>query len=31
MPGKLGEDARFDAVFRIGAAIEVLRVQRSPA
>ena len=28
MPGKLGEDARFDAIFRISAAVEVLRVQR---
>ena len=27
MPGKLGEDARLDAVFRIGAAIEILREQ----
>ena len=27
MPGELGEDARLDAVFRIGAAIEVLGVE----
>ena len=27
VPGELGEDARLDAVFRIGAAIEVLREQ----
>ena len=27
MPGKLGEDPRLDPVFRIGAAIEVLREQ----
>src|SRR5262249_14048248 len=31
MPGKLGEDSRFDPVFWIGAAIEVLRVQRFAA
>jgi len=31
MPGKLGEDSRFDAVVRIGAAIEVLRVERFAA
>jgi hypothetical protein len=28
MPGEFGIDPRLDAVFRIGAAIEVLRVQR---
>ena len=27
MPGKLGEDPRFYPVFRIGAAVEVLREQ----
>ena len=31
MPGKLGEDARFDPVLRICAAIEVLRVKRLAA
>ena len=31
MPGEFGEDARFYPVFRIGAAIEVLRVQRLAA
>ena len=28
VPGEFGEDARLDAIFRIGAAIEVLREQR---
>ena len=28
MPGELGIDARLDAVFGIGAAIEILREQR---
>ena len=28
MPGEFGEDARLDAVFGIGAAVEVLREQR---
>ena len=28
MPGQLGIDARLDAVFFVGAAIEILREQR---
>ena len=31
MPGKLGEDAGFYPVFRIGAAVEILREQRLAA
>src|SRR5271170_1812681 len=31
MPGKLGEDARFYPVFRIGATVEILRVERLAA
>ena len=31
MPGKLGEDAGFYPVFRVGAAIEILREQRLAA
>ena len=28
MPGEFGIDARLDAIFRIGAAVEILREQR---